>query len=205
MELDFLLVVFFPTLVLPGEICIVFFRIFCVFRDCLFWSMCMLFLYIHKLLKPLPSSLKHERGREGILLGELCHGDSNWSANPKTPTQVETDGSLKPIFLKLHLGSSSRWYGNVAGVKEGGKCRTWIDWINYKDQQCKKSMWRVWLVAILKICIPRDLHCSIPTSTGERNELSTFPFYSCSSLSFLSPFFNLSVLLFAILDFSSWV
>jgi hypothetical protein len=32
------------------------------------------FLYIHKLLKPLPSSLKHERGREGILLGELVKG-----------------------------------------------------------------------------------------------------------------------------------
>ncbi len=89
--------------------------------------------------------------------------------------------------------------------KKVARCRTWTDWINHKDQQCKKSMWRVWLVAILKICIPRDLHCSIPTSTGERNELSTFPFDSCSSFSFLSLFFYLSVLLFAILDFSSWV
>jgi hypothetical protein len=51
------------------------------------------------------------------IIGELVMG----TANPKTPTKVETDGSLKPIFLKLHLGSSSRRYENVAGVKEGGK------------------------------------------------------------------------------------
>ncbi len=42
--------------------------------EIVFSGLCVCFLYIHKLLKPLPSSLKHERGREGILLGELVKG-----------------------------------------------------------------------------------------------------------------------------------
>jgi hypothetical protein len=131
-----------------------------------------------------------------------------------------------PMFLQLQLDSRTQYMRIRQESKRATGCgnTTGTDWIIcrefWKDQQSKKKscagcehpvfQQRPILVALLKICIPRDLLHSIPSSTGERSSRKqtrpTFPFDSHSFLSSVWPFVNLCLFFYSLsLDFAaSW-
>lgn len=98
-----------------------------------------------------------------------------------------------PMFLQLQLDSRTQYMRIRQESKRATGCgnTTGTDWIIcrefWKDQQSKKKscagcehhvfQQRPILVALLKICIPRDLLHSIPSSTGVHNGSTLHPFW----------------------------